>query len=53
MSRFVLAIMAILLRHPWQSFLTTVPPKHLVINILLCLVMYVPGIFHALWMVLR
>jgi uncharacterized membrane protein YqaE (UPF0057 family) len=52
MSRFILAIIAILLP-PLAVFLNNGAGKELVINILLCIVLYVPGIVHALWLVLK
>jgi uncharacterized membrane protein YqaE (UPF0057 family) len=52
MSRFILAIIAILLP-PLAVFLNNGAGKELVINLLLCLVLYVPGIVHALWLVLK
>ncbi len=52
MSKLVLIILAILLP-PVAVLLNNGAGKDLVINILLCLVFYVPGIIHALWLVAR
>jgi len=48
----VLIILAILLP-PLAVFLNKGAGKDLLINIILCLFFYVPGIFHALWVVLK
>lgn len=52
MNKFVLVIIAILLP-PLAVFLKSGAGKDMVINILLCLLMYVPGILHALWLILK
>jgi uncharacterized membrane protein YqaE (UPF0057 family) len=50
MNKLVLIILAIILP-PLAVFLKKGANKDLVINILLCLLFYVPGIIHALWLV--
>ena len=51
MNKILLVIVAIFLP-PVAVFLKTGAGKDLIINILLCLLVYVPGILHALWVVL-
>lgn len=51
MNKLVLIILAILLP-PVAVFLERGAGKDLLINILLCLLMWLPGIVHALWVVL-
>ncbi len=51
-NKIVLIILAIFLP-PVAVFLKNGVGKDLVINILLCLVFFVPGILHALWLVTR
>ncbi|MEP7703979.1 YqaE/Pmp3 family membrane protein [Paraglaciecola sp. 25GB23A] len=48
MNRFVLIILAILLP-PLAVFLKSGVGKDLLINVLLCLLFYIPGIIHAIW----
>lgn len=48
MNKLVLIIIAILLP-PVAVFLKSGVGKDLLINILLCLLFYVPGIIHAIW----
>ncbi|MBU3001776.1 MAG: YqaE/Pmp3 family membrane protein [Paraglaciecola sp.] len=48
MSKLILIILAIFLP-PIAVFLKSGVGKDLLINILLCLLFYVPGIIHALW----
>jgi uncharacterized membrane protein YqaE (UPF0057 family) len=48
MNKLVLIILAIFLP-PIAVFLKSGVGKDLLINVLLCLVFYVPGIIHALW----
>jgi uncharacterized membrane protein YqaE (UPF0057 family) len=48
MNKLVLIILAIFLP-PIAVFLKSGAGKDLLINILLCLLFYVPGIIHALW----
>lgn len=52
MNKILLVIVAIFLP-PVAVFLKTGAGKDLIINILLCLLVYVPGILHALWVVLK
>ena len=52
MNKFLMVIVALLLP-PLAVFLKSGASKDLVINIVLCLLFYVPGILHALWVVLR
>lgn len=52
MNKILLIIIAIFLP-PLAVFLNNGAGKGLLINILLCLVFYVPGILHALWLVLK
>ena len=48
MNKLLLIILAIFLP-PIAVFLKSGVGKDLLINILLCLLFYVPGIIHALW----
>lgn len=48
MNKIVLIILAIFLP-PIAVFLKSGVGKDLLINILLCLLFYVPGIIHAVW----
>ena len=52
MNKILLIIIAIFLP-PLAVFLNNGAAKDLLINILLRLVFYVPGILHALWLVLK
>lgn len=52
MNKLLLVIIAILLP-PLAVFLKNGAGKDLVINIILCLFFYVPGILHALWLILK
>jgi len=52
MNKLLLVIIAILLP-PLAVFLKSGAGRDLIINILLCLLFYVPGILHALWVVLK
>ncbi len=52
MNKFLLVLIAVLLP-PLAVFLQNGAGKDLVINIVLCLFFYVPGILHALWLVLK
>ena len=52
MNKLLMVIIAILLP-PLAVFLKNGAGKDLVINIVLCLFFYVPGILHALWLVTR
>lgn len=49
-NKILLIILAILLP-PLAVFLKKELGKDLIINILLCLVFYIPGVIHALWLV--
>lgn len=51
-DKLLLIILAILLP-PLAVFLKDGIKKHFWINIILCLFFYVPGIIHALWVVLK
>lgn len=52
MNKIILVILAVLLP-PLAVFLNNGAGKDLLINIVLCLFFYVPGILHALWLVLK
>ncbi len=52
MNKILLVIIAILLP-PLAVFLNNGAGKDLLINIVLCLFFYVPGILHALWLILK
>ena len=52
MNKLVLIILAIFLP-PIAVFLKDGAGKDLLINILLCLLMFLPGMIHALWRVAR
>ncbi len=52
MSKILLAIIAVLLP-PLAVFLNNGAGKDLLINIVLCLFFYIPGILHALWLVFK
>jgi uncharacterized membrane protein YqaE (UPF0057 family) len=52
MNRIVLIIIAILLP-PLAVFLKSGVGKDLLINIILCILFWIPGVLHALWMVLK
>ncbi len=52
MNKLILILLAIFLP-PVAVFLKNGVGKDLVINILLCLVFYIPGIVHALWVVTK
>jgi uncharacterized membrane protein YqaE (UPF0057 family) len=52
MNKLLLIILAILLP-PVAVFLKSGADKHLLINIVLCLFFYVPGIIHSLYVVTR
>ena len=51
-NKLLLIIIAILLP-PLAVYLKAGANKDLVINILLCLLAYIPGILHALWLLLK
>jgi uncharacterized membrane protein YqaE (UPF0057 family) len=52
MNKLLLIVLAILLP-PLAVFLKSGADKHLLINIVLCLFFYVPGIIHSLYVVTR
>ncbi len=52
MNNLVLIILAILLP-PVAVFLKSGVGKDLLINIILCLFFYIPGILHAIWLVTK
>ena len=52
MNQFILILLAIFLP-PIGVFFKSGAGKDLIINILLCLLFYVPGIIHALWVVAK
>ncbi len=51
MNRILLIVLAVLLP-PLAVFLKEGATGSLLLNILLCLLFYVPGVIHALWVVL-
>lgn len=52
MNKILLAIIAVLLP-PLAVFLKNGTGKDLIINIVLCIFFYVPGILHALWLIFK
>jgi uncharacterized membrane protein YqaE (UPF0057 family) len=52
MNKVVLIIIAILLP-PVAVFLKKGAGKDLIINIVLCLLMLIPGVVHAIWLVAK
>ena len=52
MNKTLLIIIAILLP-PLAVFLNNGAGKDLLINIILCLFFYIPGILHALWLITK
>ncbi|WNO08926.1 YqaE/Pmp3 family membrane protein [Teredinibacter sp. KSP-S5-2] len=52
MNKIVLIVLAILLP-PLAVFLKNGIGKHFLINIILCFLMYFPGIIHAVWLVTK
>lgn len=52
MNNLILIILGVLLP-PLAVFLKKGVGKDLLINIVLCLFFYVPGILHALWVVMK
>lgn len=52
MNKMLLIILALLLP-PVAVFLKNGAGKDLLINVVLCLLFYVPGIIHALWLVTK
>ena len=51
-NKIVLIVLAILLP-PLAVFLKSGADKNLLINVLLCLIFYFPGIIHAVWLVTK
>jgi uncharacterized membrane protein YqaE (UPF0057 family) len=51
-NKVLLIILAIILP-PLAVFLKKGAGKDLVINIVLCLLFFLPGVIHALWLVLK
>jgi len=51
-NKIVLIILAIILP-PIAVFLKSGANKNLVINVILCVFFYIPGIVHALWLVTK
>ena len=51
-NKIVLIILAILLP-PIAVFLKKGAGKDLIINIVLCLVFFLPGVIHAIWLVTK
>ncbi len=49
-NKILLIILSILLP-PLAVFLKAGAGKHLIINLVLCIFFYLPGILHALWLV--
>jgi uncharacterized membrane protein YqaE (UPF0057 family) len=52
MNKIVLVILAILLP-PIAVYLKTQSGKDTIINLLLCFLFVLPGVIHALWLVLK
>lgn len=52
MNKLVLIILAIFLP-PVAVFLNNGAGKDLVINIILCLLFFIPGVLHALWLITK
>jgi uncharacterized membrane protein YqaE (UPF0057 family) len=52
MNTLILVIIAILLP-PLAVFLKTKSAKDTIINIVLCIFFWLPGILHALWLILK
>ena len=51
-NKVILIILAVLLP-PLAVFLSKGAGKDLLINIVLCVFFYIPGILHALWVILK
>jgi uncharacterized membrane protein YqaE (UPF0057 family) len=49
----IIKIICAILLPPLGVFLQNGVDKHLLINIILCFFGYVPGIIHALWLILK
>ncbi|MCG8464573.1 MAG: YqaE/Pmp3 family membrane protein [Xanthomonadales bacterium] len=52
MNKVILIILAILLP-PVAVFLKAGVGKHLLLNIVLCIFFFIPGVLHALWLILK
>jgi uncharacterized membrane protein YqaE (UPF0057 family) len=52
MNKIVLIILAIFLP-PVAVFLKSGVGKDLIINIILCVLFFIPGVIHALWLVTK
>jgi len=52
MSKLVLILLSLFLP-PLAVYLKTNSAKHTIINILLCILFYIPGVLHALYLVLK
>ncbi|AZQ83604.1 YqaE/Pmp3 family membrane protein [Colwellia sp. Arc7-635] len=52
MNKLIHIILAILLP-PIAVFLKSGVGKDLIINIILCLIFFVPGVLHALWLITK
>jgi uncharacterized membrane protein YqaE (UPF0057 family) len=52
MNKLIHIILAILLP-PIAVFLKSGVGKDLIINIVLCLIFFVPGVLHALWLITK
>jgi uncharacterized membrane protein YqaE (UPF0057 family) len=52
MNKLLLVIIAILLP-PLAVFLKSGAGKDLLINIILCILFWIPGVLHGLWVVLK
>ncbi len=52
MNKLILIILAILLP-PLAVYLKTKSAKDTIINLILCFFFWVPGILHALWLILK
>ena len=52
MNKVVLIVLALFLP-PIAVFLKNGLGKDLIINIVLCLILFVPGVVHALWLVTK
>ena len=52
MNKLILVIIAILLP-PLAVFLKTNSAKDTLINVVLCIFFWLPGVLHALWLILR
>jgi len=51
-NKLILIVLAILLP-PLAVYLKKGAGTDLIINIVLCLLIYIPGVLHALWLILK